>query len=194
MIALALALAMACGSAPAELEAYEIGRMDGVVWQTETLTVEVAEAWLSPDQPIAATATSVTVTDEAPPLQIDGKTSRWRLKDGVVVFETDVVAVRGDVTMTCERLEVTYAGERVERAVATGGVRVVKGERVGTAERAVLTTRDGRIEMTEQPRLSEGPNTMEGQRITLFLDEEEALCESCRLVVAGEAIRPEPTP
>jgi lipopolysaccharide export system protein LptA len=53
--------------------------------------------------------------------------------------------------------------------------------------------RTGKITLTGRPKLSEGVNALEGERIVLWLDEERADCEGgeggpCRLVVAAEAL------
>ena len=160
------------------------------------------------EEPSVFTATGANVEDDGdgegenvaaelpgpPPLVIHGKTSEWQLKDGVVVFEGDVTAVRDTVTLTCDRLEVTYEGERVRDAVATGNVRVVRGERVARGKTATLTADDGRVVLEGDPRVEDGPNTMVGERIVLFLDDERLECARCRLEVKGEAIAPRSPP
>ena len=79
-------------------------------------------------------------------------------------------------------------GDRVDRAEATGGVEVTRGDRVATGAQAVLEAQTGEVRLTGQPVLSEGPNRMSGVAITLFLDEERVVCDGCRLVVEGKAV------
>jgi lipopolysaccharide export system protein LptA len=71
---------------------------------------------------------------------------------------------------------------------------VTRGERAATSAKAELEGATGRITMTGEPRLSEGPNTLAGDRIVLWLDDERATCEGaagapCRLVVEGSALK-----
>lgn len=124
-----------------------------------------------------------------PPMQIEAPASDWNLKTRNVRFTGGVVVTRGDVVMRCAELEVRYAdADTVDQAIARGDVVVEKGERRATGTEAVLTAADGRIVLTGEPTVTEGPNRLSGQRIELFLDDERLSCQACRLVVAGEAL------
>lgn len=126
-----------------------------------------------------------------PPLQVEAPRSDWDLRARVVRFSGGVVATRGPVRLTCASLEVHYLdAERVDRALAEGEVEVRHGERVATGQRAELHAADGRVVLTGQPQLVEGANTLRGQQITLYLDDERLQCQDCTLVVAGQAIAP----
>ena len=85
-----------------------------------TLRVSMAGAWVDEDGDGHGRDVVAEVSG-APPLVVSGTKSRWRLRDGVMVFEGSVEAQRADVTMFCDRLEVTYDGENVQTASATGG-------------------------------------------------------------------------
>lgn len=155
------------------------------------VTLSLDGAWVEADGSGHGVDAHATVGG-TPPLVITGKRSRWDLKGGTVVFEEGVQAVRGDVTVFCDTLDVTYAGDRVEKAVASHHVRVVKGGREARGDTAVLTTADGRVELQGSPSITEGANRMSGERIVLFLDDERLECDACRLEVAGEAVAPKP--
>ena len=75
---------------------------------------------------------------------------------------------------------------------ATPPSRVVRGARTATGATARLTTADGRLVLEGDPRIVDGPNTLTGDRITLFLDDERLECERCRLEVQGGAVLPAP--
>ncbi|MCK6505645.1 LptA/OstA family protein [Myxococcota bacterium] len=124
-----------------------------------------------------------------PPLQITAPASDWDLRTRSVRFQGGVTATRGAVTLTCQELEVRYASaDQVDTATARGQVQVVHGARTARADQAVLTAADGALTLTGQPQLTEGPNTLSGQRIVLWLDDERVRCDDCRLVVAGTAL------
>jgi lipopolysaccharide export system protein LptA len=134
-------------------------------------------------------------TDGRPPMEILADRSDWDLRARAATFTGHVQVRRGEVTLRCEALDVRYAGaERIDRIVATGNVEVRRGERVATAASAELDGASGRITLTGAPQLSEGPNTLVGTTLVLWLDDERATCEGadgapCRLVVAGSALR-----
>lgn len=190
---IALWLAWACGSAPVVV-ADDRPMFEDAVLELDDVEIRLAGAWMDPDgsggRGIDATATVAG----PPPLVITGKKSAWDLKKGEVSFEGGVTAVRGDVTITCARLDVTYAGEKVETARASGDVRVTKGGREATGAAATLTVADGRVEITGSPAIRDGGNRMSGERIVLFLDDERLECDACRLEVSGDAVAPEARP
>jgi lipopolysaccharide export system protein LptA len=157
------------------------------------VTLAGAEADVAGGGEIAATTTTVTAAS-ASTLDIQAKRSTWDLKGRSARFEGGVVVTRGPVTLRCATLDVRYAGaDVIDTVVATGGVTVDRGGRHASAERAELVGRTGKITLTGRPKLSEGVNALEGERIVLWLDEERADCEGgeggpCRLVVAAEAL------
>jgi len=147
---------------------------------------QVVRAELQPATPAGPGAAA------PPPLQIEAPQSDWDLRSRTVHFTGGVTATRGEVQLRCDALEVRYAGpDRVDTATAEGHVLVTRGERRATSERAVLTAADGRIVLEGSPQLSDGPNTLTGRSIALFLDDERVQCEACRLVVAGSALSPQ---
>lgn len=128
------------------------------------------------------------------PMEIRADRSSWQLDARVATFAGNVQVVRGPVTLRCAELEVRYAdAARVDRVLARGGVHVERGERRATAQQAELVGATGEVRLTGEPRLQEGPNTLAGATITLWLDDERAECagadgEPCRLTVEGGAL------
>jgi len=152
----------------------------------EGVVVHLAGAWMDDD----GAGHGVQVRAEVPgpaPLVIASHRSTWSLRDGTMVFEGEVEATRGEVVLGCDRLEVRYRDERVEEAVASGEVRVRRGEREARSARAVLTTADGRVVLEGDPVLRDGARRLTGERIVLFLDDERVECERCRVEIAPEA-------
>lgn len=142
-----------------------------------------------------ARAADVTLKGGSAPLEIRAQRSEWDLRNRAATFTEEVVVTRGDVQIACGQLRVTYKdADHLDVVVATGGVDVTRGGRRAHAERAEIDGDSGRITLTGAPTLSEGPNALAGDRITLYLDDERALCEGaagtpCRLVVDGSALR-----
>lgn len=188
-----LLLALACAEAPAPpLPSATVATgvsAEGPGWaaSASTLTLAGAEAR-------AAEVAVARTAEGRPPLQITAARSTWDLRARSARFEGDVVVTRGDVELRCAALDVRYAdAERVDRVIATGGVTVRRGGRLATAAQADLEGATGKVTLTGDPTLAEGPNALAGRVITLFLDDERATCEGdggapCRLVVDGSAL------
>ncbi len=113
---------------------------------------------------------------------------------GTVVFTGHVVAVRDDLTINSDRLEVFYsknndkgkavqgdknAGDKkaIDKIVATGHVRITKAGRVATAEKAVYDKRAEKITLTGSAQVWEGPNRVKGDTIILFINENRSIVQ-----------------
>lgn len=164
--------------------------VSGEGWSAAAATLRFGAGFAQAAEPAV-----VRTSDGRPPLEIVAERSDWDLKARTARFLGTVQVRRGEVTMRCDALEVRYAdAERIDRVVATGSVEVRRGERLATSAAAELDGATGRIALTGEPRLSEGPNTLVGHTIVLWLDDERATCEGaegapCRLVVEGSALR-----
>lgn len=104
-------------------------------------------------------------------------------------FEGSVVVTRGDLALRCERLQVTYDPEagQVVRAEASGGVRIVMGDRRATGAEATWDLVAGVVEIEGSPTLAEGRSVLSGERIRVFVDARRVECERCRAVVDSGA-------
>lgn len=186
-----LALGLACATPPlAELPdtvVVEGISASGPGWSGTAAAATIEEQ--------VATGAEVTLTQNgAPPLIIRAERSEWRLKERTAQFSGTVVVSRQDVELQCGRLTVTYTADgRIAHLQADGGVTVTHGERHARADVAALDGPSGQITMTGSPRLTEAGSTLTGSRITLYLDDERALCEGaagqpCTLVVDGDRL------
>lgn len=98
-------------------------------------------------------------------------------KGKTAIFKGKVVAKQGDITIYSDTLTVNYGDEKhdVEKIEANGNVRIVQGNRIGTASHAVYDSKQGKITLTGNPRVTEGAaNTITGNTITYYIDEERS--------------------
>lgn len=97
-------------------------------------------------------------------------------KGKTAVFTGKVVAKQGDVTIYADRLTINYGDKKndVEKIEADGNVRIVQENRVGTASHAVYENKQGRIILTGNPKITQGADTMSGNAITYFIDEDRS--------------------
>jgi lipopolysaccharide export system protein LptA len=113
-------------------------------------------------------------------------------KRHVVTFIGNVEAVRDDMNIKCQKIELFYEnlsgdndpGEgqvKVLEIIATENVRISRPEGgIATAEKAVYDQKDEKVVLTGNPTVKQGTDFVEGSKITLFLKEE-------RIVVEGKA-------
>lgn len=167
--------------------------LEGVAVEAEGVRLSMASATLEKDG--TGTGAAVTGTRSSrPPLEIEAPRTSWDLKARSAVFEGGVTAKRGEFTLTCDTLTVTFAagGKRdaVELATAEGNVTISRDQRTATGERAELHGETGEVVLTGHPTLVEGSNRLTGDVVRLFLDDERISCEKCHLVIDGSAIGP----
>ncbi len=70
--------------------------------------------------------------------------------------------------------------EELDRAIATGNVRITYGERRGTSERAEYTPKDSRVVLQGHPKIWQDSDVVTGCKISLLLREERSLVEGCQ--------------
>lgn len=109
-------------------------------------------------------------------------------QEGKVVFTGNVVAKRGDLTIYADRIEVYYyqsntkkaksAKRRLKKIVATGHLKIVQGRRRATAKRAIYLKPKEKIVLLKDAIVWDGPNSIKGDKITLFVNENRSVVES----------------
>jgi lipopolysaccharide export system protein LptA len=103
----------------------------------------------------------------------------------VVTFTGNVEAVRDDININCQKIELFYenlAGDdgsemgrfRVLEIIATDQVVLSRPDgETATAEKAVYYQKDEKVVLTGKPIIKQGADFVEGSKITLFLKEEK---------------------
>jgi lipopolysaccharide export system protein LptA len=119
------------------------------------------------------------------PLQVDSKTLEALGNQGMIIFQGDVVARQGDVTLQADRVEVRVdrATREIRTVEARGNVRIRKGEIVATGEEATYEAGTGVAVLTGKPKVWRGQDVVAGDRITLYLAEDRSLVEGARAVI-----------
>ena len=131
---------------------------------------------------------------EPKPIIIKSKTLEVNDKTKVVTFEGDVnaevSAKSDDFVIDSHKILVYYTNppsqqqdsekeSKIDKIVATGEVRIKRGQGgVATAEKAVYFQQDEKIVLTGNPVVKQGKDFVEGDRITIFLEENRNVVES----------------
>lgn len=97
-----------------------------------------------------------------------------------VRFEGEVVAKQGDLVIYADTMTVFYRAEdrEVQRVEALHNVRIVQGSKVATGQKGVYYRNRGQMVLTGSPRVHQGEDFVEGDEITVFLDEEKSIVSS----------------
>jgi len=171
---------------PAAPPAHRLTATDATFTVAEQgLTVHARQATLDDD----GAGTAETVKAQAPGLQITSDHFAWQLADRSTTFTGNVIATRGDTTLTCDTMTVSLGdGEQIRSASASGGVRIVQADREAVAENAELDGATGKVVLTGAPSLRQASRRLSGAVITLWLDDERVDCDRCTLSLEGEAI------
>jgi lipopolysaccharide export system protein LptA len=121
----------------------------------------------------------VPVDYSSQPIVIKSKELFTDTTSRTATFSGTVAARQGDLTIYSDRLDVHYAekGGEVEQVEASGNVRIVQGNRLGTAGRAVYYSTAGKIILTEAPKVYQGKDFVTGKVITYFLAEGKSLVD-----------------
>jgi len=132
-------------------------------------------------------AQDVVVRAGQPELLIEAEKSSWSMKTRTAEFSGNVAATRGALILRCDELQVQHQeGGEIQEAVASGNVRIESEQWSATGAKAVLDQTDGSLVLTGSPRLAEGANTLVGERIRVFLDDERVECERCKLSIGAQ--------
>lgn len=129
---------------------------------------------------LPALAQTATPDFSREPIQITA--DRLEADDAVhrVTFLGDVVARQGDVVIYAQQMDVLYQEEtrEVERVEAFRDVRIVQGTKVATGDKGVFYRAEGRLVLTGSPRVHQGEDFVEGDEVTVFLNEERSIVSS----------------
>jgi lipopolysaccharide export system protein LptA len=129
------------------------------------------------DQPIKITAQKLEV------LQLERQS----------IFTGDVVAIQGEMTLSADKLIVYLqkTQQQIDRLEAIGGVKFVQLDRVATADRAVFQQVEEILVLTGNAVVTQGENTVSGDEITLFIQENRTLIKGSKTNRVKAIIVPE---
>jgi len=113
----------------------------------------------------------------------------------IVVFSGNAEVTQGDVKLKTDRITIHYkdanqkkekigkhdigtSGE-IDRIEAKGNVKITQKQMSATGEEAVYYQDNARIEMTGNPVLQDGNNTIKGCRVVIFMNENRGRVEKC---------------
>lgn len=132
--------------------------------------------------PVTAWAASEIGAEQAleEPIEITSERLEVDEQAGTAIFFGQVVARQGEMTIYSEKL-ILYRSEEleeVEKLEASGGVRIVQQDRVGTAQHASFYMQEEKLVLSGDAKIQQDQNLVAGEEITLFLKENRSLVKS----------------
>lgn len=129
--------------------------------------------------------------EAAKPIQIASDRMVADQKTRTVVFEGHVTVQQGSMTITGQKLTVYAAekgkgaakdsgevtGDQIERIEVEGNVVISERNRVATSQKAVLFNREQKIVLMGDPVLVQGKDKVQGDLITLYLEDQRSVVE-----------------
>lgn len=97
-----------------------------------------------------------------------------------VLFSGTVVASQGDIVMYADRMTIYFRenDNEVARIHAEGRVRIVQGERVATGDTGIFHRDEQMVVLSGNPRIIQGRDSVEGDEIIVYLQEERSIVKS----------------
>lgn len=114
------------------------------------------------------------------PVQVDADAMEFDYKTMVLTYRGNVVVTQAEVTLRSDTLRVVLNREGPQRpteVVAEGNVRIDAGERHASGGKAVFDDAKRTVTLSDQARLRDGPNEIDGERVVVYLDEERSVVE-----------------
>ncbi|MGO4851882.1 lipopolysaccharide transport periplasmic protein LptA [Phaeovulum sp. W22_SRMD_FR3] len=130
--------------------------------------------------PLAAGAQQIAFggmrADAKAPVEVNADQLTVSQADGSAVFTGDVVIVQGEMKISAATVKVIYAPEadggqkKIDRLEASGGVTLVNATDAAEAQEAVYSVDSGEVVMTGNVLLTQGGNTLTGQKLVVDLN------------------------
>ncbi|MEW6439473.1 MAG: LptA/OstA family protein [bacterium] len=108
------------------------------------------------------------------PVDIGSKQMSVDMESHTIVFRGDVRVRQGELQLQAQEVTAVFGSDihDIVEIVARGDVSVQKAGRLAYGEEAVYDRRKATIALTGKPYLKEGDNSISGEKILVWLDEE----------------------
>ena len=127
--------------------------------------------------PVLSAAEAPPVLDAgAKPIEVTADRLRAENGGAAVIFEGNVAAKQGDVTMYSDTLRAEYSKQTntIEQIEAEGNVRFLQEDKEVTSKKAMMFNMEQRVVFSGEAVLRQGGNTVHGETVTVFLRENRA--------------------
>jgi len=141
--------------------------------------------------PVRAQQQKTAQPDKTEPIHITSDQVEAFQQQRQIIFSGHVVATQKDIVVRGDKMTVFYLeksqgegkgsdlrGGSVDHIVVEGNVQITQGDRVATGKAATYYRAENKMVLTGDPRVVHNQDSIQGERITLFLDNEKSIVES----------------
>lgn len=121
------------------------------------------------------------------PIRIASDRMEVNQNDRTISFQGHVLVQQDDLTITGNRMKVNAAAssktdqaalmEKIDRIEVEGDVKITQRDKIATADKAVYYHQEQKIVLLGNPSVSQGPDTVRGRLITLYLKDGKSVVE-----------------
>jgi len=101
----------------------------------------------------------------AGPIHIDSEKMRMDPKSNEVIFSGGVHLTRDDFDLRCDELTILYEGHALQRAYATGRVRMAQGEKRGASDTALFEKKKNTVTLVGHASVEDAQGVVRGDTI-----------------------------
>ena len=125
------------------------------------------------------------------PVRIQAERLEADNQSGVLTFTGSVLLRQGDLVLSTDRVEAYFnpQNREVTRIIATGNVKMSQGDRIAVGDKAEYDVPGEMMVLTGSPRLIQGEDQVEGERIRVDLAKNRYEVESARARVGSKRLK-----
>jgi lipopolysaccharide export system protein LptA len=121
------------------------------------------------------------------PITITSETLSADNKARTAFFEGSVLARTDSAELHADRMLVFYSEDgKVIKIEAEGDVRLIRGQRVMTSDKALYFAEEEKVIFTGSPKATEAGNVVTGTKITYMIKEDRSIVEHSRVFIKSE--------
>lgn len=124
------------------------------------------------------------IKEDKTPIEITARFLKIENQSKKATFEQEVMAIRGDMTMTCDKL-IAYYNDigNIDKFECIGNVKLMRGEKKATSNKAVYENDKALITMTGNPYYTDGENRFWGEIVEYDLDKDVVNVKNIKAVI-----------
>jgi lipopolysaccharide export system protein LptA len=124
---------------------------------------------------------ALSFTSSREPISVTADHLEFDYRTRVLTYKGGVIVIQGDMKLQSDTLTVSLddhsENSKPKEVVALGQVRLSKGTRWATGERAVFDRAQNTVVLSQHAVMHDGQNEVSGDRIVVYLDQERSVVE-----------------
>ncbi len=124
------------------------------------------------------------IKEDKSPVEIKAKRLKIENQNKKATFSEDVIAIRSNMKMTCDKLIAYYNDSgNIDKFECIGNVNLKRGEKMATSDKAVYDNTKSLITMTGNPYYSDSENRFWGDVVEYDLNSDEVNVKNIKAVI-----------